>query len=70
MRRSLVLSVLITACVAQSNVMAQNSEQQQFRLPAVGTTIPDIAVYDEDGNAFSTKDLRGQYTVLVFGCLT
>ncbi len=39
-------------------------------LPAVGTMVPDISLYDDHGNEFSTTSLRGQYSVLVFGCLT
>lgn len=40
------------------------------RLPAVGTLLPEVNVFDESGNEFSTKVLRVHYTVLVFGCLT
>ncbi len=39
-------------------------------LPEVGATLPDITLYDDGGKAFSTSSLRGQYSVLVFGCLT
>jgi cytochrome oxidase Cu insertion factor (SCO1/SenC/PrrC family) len=36
----------------------------------VGTTLPKVNVYDEQGERFSTASLKGSYTVLVFGCLT
>lgn len=36
----------------------------------VGSTLPDVKVYDGSGKELSTKDLRGKYAVLVFGCLT
>jgi hypothetical protein len=36
----------------------------------VGSTLPDITVYDESGKELSTRDLRGKHIVLVFGCLT
>ncbi|MDG1893882.1 MAG: hypothetical protein P8J37_03135 [Fuerstiella sp.] len=39
-------------------------------LPAPGSALPDVVVYDEDGREFSLNELRGEYTVLVFGCLT
>jgi cytochrome oxidase Cu insertion factor (SCO1/SenC/PrrC family) len=39
-------------------------------LPKVGSILPDVRLYDERGEEFSTKSLRGQYSVLVFGCLT
>jgi len=36
----------------------------------VGEQLPDINVVDAAGKSISTSDLRGKYTVLVFGCLT
>ncbi len=42
----------------------------QFRLPEPGTQLPDLTVYDEQGNPVALKNLRGSWTVLVFGCLT
>ena len=39
-------------------------------VPEAGSQLPDVLVYDEQGNEFSTKNLRGHHTVLVFGCLT
>ena len=35
-----------------------------------GTMLPNTSAYDEQGEKFSTAELRGSYTVLVFGCLT
>ncbi len=40
------------------------------QLPEVGTMLPVVKAFDEQGNEFSTASLRGSYTVLVFGCLT
>ena len=39
-------------------------------LPKVGSMLPDISLYDDRGEKVSTASLRGQYSVLVFGCLT
>jgi len=39
-------------------------------LPRVGSELPVVAVYDENGQEFSLSKLRGEYAVLVFGCLT
>lgn len=36
----------------------------------VGDTFPVIEVFDAHGKAFSTKSLKGKYTVVVNGCLT
>ena len=38
--------------------------------PAVGGPLPDISVYDSEGNPYRIGQLKGQYSVLVFGCLT
>jgi len=40
------------------------------RLPKVGSMLPDIELYDAEGQVFSTANLRGTYSVVVFGCLT
>ena len=36
----------------------------------VGKPLPDIRILNSEGKPLSTADLRGQHTVLVFGCLT
>lgn len=36
----------------------------------VGDSFPAVEVYDEAGRPFSTRSLKGQYTVVVNGCLT
>jgi cytochrome oxidase Cu insertion factor (SCO1/SenC/PrrC family) len=38
--------------------------------PRVGELLPEVSVWDGDGKPFSTRTLRGHYSVLVFGCLT
>lgn len=38
--------------------------------PGIGESIPEVTVYTADGKKFSTSQLKGSYTVLVFGCLT
>lgn len=43
---------------------------QRSSFPSGGDLLPSVRVYDEAGQPFSTDQLRGQYTVLVFGCLT
>ncbi len=40
------------------------------RSPSIGERLPDVEVYDAQGNRFRLSVLRGHYTVLVFGCLT
>jgi cytochrome oxidase Cu insertion factor (SCO1/SenC/PrrC family) len=38
--------------------------------PAVGDPLPDLTVYSPDGKEVKTSTLKGNYTVLTFGCLT
>ncbi len=38
--------------------------------PAVGQSLPDLRVYDAQGREFELSSLKGNYSVLVFGCLT
>ena len=39
-------------------------------LPEVGTILPDVTVYNDKGDELAVRELRGNYSVLVFGCLT
>lgn len=41
-----------------------------FGVPQVGTMLPDVSAFNDQGKTFSTRDLKGNYAVLVFGCLT
>lgn len=36
----------------------------------VGDPFPEISVFDPAGKPFNTRSLKGQYTVLINGCLT
>ena len=38
--------------------------------PQIGETIPDVMIYDNQGNPISIHSLKGKYKVIVFGCLT
>ncbi len=38
--------------------------------PALGQPLPDLTVYDAEGREFKLSSLKGDYSVLVFGCLT
>jgi cytochrome oxidase Cu insertion factor (SCO1/SenC/PrrC family) len=74
-----VLRVASTLVLGFSTLLAGNAFAQPGGttrgraggdLPAVGTTVPDVMLYDASGKEFSTTSLRGEYSVLVFGCLT
>ena len=82
MFRSLPVIVLCLSSLLNSNrdVAAQQrtpfsgrqAMQQRFdrAAPELGAILPDLRAHDEQGNAFALRAQRGQYTVLVFGCLT
>jgi cytochrome oxidase Cu insertion factor (SCO1/SenC/PrrC family) len=38
--------------------------------PAVGEPLPEVRLFNAAGQEVNLSSLRGQYTVLVFGCLT
>ena len=41
-----------------------------FNFPQAGDPLPEISVYDAQGNTFDLAGVKGKPTVLVFGCLT
>ncbi|MDA1230048.1 MAG: hypothetical protein O2856_04675 [Planctomycetota bacterium] len=65
----MIRKVLYTAFVA-GLMLSGISNAQPSRIPTAGTSLPSVSILDETGESFSTDQLRGQYTVLVFGCLT
>ena len=36
----------------------------------VGQRMPDVTIYDENGEKFPLSRVKGKHAVLVFGCLT
>jgi cytochrome oxidase Cu insertion factor (SCO1/SenC/PrrC family) len=65
---ALVLAALPALAYAQRS--AQRDREFVTSLPAAGDPLPDVSVYTPEGRPLHTADLRGHYTVLVFGCLT
>lgn len=81
--RSLVLSGLLfqvillpSAVMAQPRGPDQGSPREQVvngferRAPQPGELLPDVALLDAAGKPVRLRELKGQPTVLVFGCLT
>ncbi|MCA9059339.1 MAG: hypothetical protein KDA85_12605 [Planctomycetaceae bacterium] len=64
--RFVTTAVLVTWSMLQTPA----ATAQQRPLPAPGSLIPDVSIFDEQGQSFSTSQLRGEYSVVVFGCLT
>jgi hypothetical protein len=84
MRVTTFLATLSTALVMTVPVSAQTDRraarrgdadghvQQWFEASGlkVGDPFPAVEILDAAGKPFSTRSLKGQYTVLVNGCLT
>ncbi len=49
---------------------AQMVREFERTAPRVGDALPDVAVWDDQGRPVDLGTLKGDYTVLVFGCLT
>mgnify|MGYP006422782607 FL=1 len=39
-------------------------------LPQPGDKLPDLTIYDDQGEEFQLRRLQGEHSVIVFGCLT
>ncbi len=77
MKLNFFLSRLLAMAVlfGGASLQAQPSVRQpNATFPQVtnlqGQELPEVSVFTADGKPFSTAELRGRYTVLVFGCLT
>ena len=71
--------VAVTSLVSSASAQlppAQNAARQQVvsefdrKAPKVGDSVGGIELLDAEGKPFNLTDLRGQHSVLVFGCLT
>jgi len=65
-------ALLVAALPSLAHSQQRKREEAAFvnERPAVGDVLPDVTVYDVNGQAVKTSSLRGQYIVLTFGCLT
>ena len=65
---------LVAMAATQSNRVAGRGallDLFERTAPAVGDQVPDLPVYDRDGQASRLLALlHGRYTVLILGCLT
>jgi cytochrome oxidase Cu insertion factor (SCO1/SenC/PrrC family) len=52
--------------------MTRGGVDRQFgkKSPEIGAHLPDLKAYDAEGKEVQLGNFKGQYTVLVFGCLT
>ena len=64
---------LVATAAAQPGTDGRGMLIRNFeeRAPAVGAPIPDLPVYDRDGQESRLPELlEGRFTVLILGCLT
>jgi cytochrome oxidase Cu insertion factor (SCO1/SenC/PrrC family) len=71
----LVSILLGTSLLTTSVALGQSPREavmQGFdrKAPAVGDELPDLKAYNPAGESIQLSELTGNYTVLVFGCLT
>ena len=70
----LVLTLTSTTVVAQVGERridrSRTNRSENGDVVPPGTRLPVIKAHDEAGETISTASLRGNYNVLVFGCLT
>ena len=68
-----LMAALSTAVFAQNRSLAQDRSQGRggfSGLPEVVSRLPEIKGLDETGRVINLRELKGDYKVLVFGCLT
>jgi cytochrome oxidase Cu insertion factor (SCO1/SenC/PrrC family) len=75
---ALLLFVLLSLPLAAQETDLPPGERLLERLdrifqetsPPLGAKLPNITLHDATGKKFRLRNLKGQYTVLLFGCLT
>ena len=72
MRHRIALAAVALVAFAGSAAGQAGREDPEWvkKSPTVGDPFPDLTVYTPDGKEFRTTNLRGQHTVIAFGCLT
>ncbi len=63
-------SVLGSAPIVSTTADAQSGFERGNLRQLIGESLPEVTVYDPDGKPFELAQLKGSYSVLVFGCLT
>ena len=67
-----LLSATIAVGQPRQDQSARDGVIQSFdrKSPAVGEQLPDLNAYNAAGETIRLGELKGNYSVLVFGCLT
>jgi len=64
---TMALSLTLTAASFGQGGVNERFERSS---PAVGQPLPELTCYDAAGAEVKLHEVKGHYTVLVFGCLT
>lgn len=74
MHRKLLWRVALLVCAIHAEAWSQGNPKRDEEFvkakPAVGDVLPRLTVDTPEGQPFDVTESDGQYTVLVFGCLT
>jgi hypothetical protein len=72
LRNAWFISLVLTGLMTGSVGAQVDREDPEFvkQSPTIGEPFPALTVYTPDGKEFNTSSLRGNYTVISFGCLT
>lgn len=72
--RRLLLGAALSLCAIRAEARNPGNPKRDEEFvkakPAVGDVLPRLTVDTPEGRPFDMAELDGQYTVLVFGCLT
>ena len=75
--RTLIATVLLLASTLAAQAQQRGRRPAEILVdrfdrsaPQIGDLLPDLTAWDPTGKAVPLRSLKGQYTVLVFGCLT
>ena len=62
--------VVLMTTAGTADAQPRGQQEQLAGAPAIGDSLPEVQIYLADGTPFLTSQLKGSYSVLVFGCLT
>ena len=65
-----VLALAPQVSLAQQSARNQLQSGFNAKAPAIGAELPDASGFTADGEPINLRELKGEYSVLVFGCLT
>jgi cytochrome oxidase Cu insertion factor (SCO1/SenC/PrrC family) len=62
--------IVLVTTAGTAHAQSRGQQGTLAGAPSIGEALPEVQLYLADGTPFSTSQLKGSYSVLVFGCLT